>query len=172
MITIVPMKTLYIIRHAKSDWNDPSLSDFQRPLNKRGEKNAPFMGELLAREMIHPDLILSSPAVRAKTTAEEIAQKVGYERKKIIYKDDLYMGGIHEIEGILKKISDSTHTVFLIAHNPGLTDFAEYVSGYVIDNIPTCGIFCVRLKDNEWKSIGKDAAVYVSFEYPKKYQNG
>lgn len=169
---MVPMKTLYIIRHAKSDWNDPSLSDFQRPLNKRGQKNAPFMGEMLAHNNIHPDLIVSSPAVRAKTTAQEIAHKVEYESKKIIYEDELYMGGVDEIEGILKKIPDSTHTVFLIAHNPGLTHFAEYVSGYAIDNIPTCGIFCVRLKDNTWKSIGKNAARYVSFEYPKKYQNG
>lgn len=163
------MKTLYIIRHAKSDWNDPTLSDFQRPLNKRGQKNAPFMGEMLAHNQIHPDLIISSPAVRAKTTAEEIAQKVGYGCEKIIYEDALYMGDVDEIEGILKKISDSNQIVFLIAHNPGLTHFAEYVSGYAIDNIPTCGIFCVRLKDDAWKSIGKDSVCYVSFDYPKKH---
>lgn len=169
---MISMKTLYIIRHAKSDWDDPSLTDFQRPLNKRGKKNAPFMGEILAHNKVHPDLIISSPAVRAKTTSQEIARKVGYDSQKIIYEEDLYMGGVEEIEAVLKKIPASKNTVFLIAHNPGLTLFAEYISGYAIDNIPTCGVFCVKQKKNGWRSIGRDSAEYVSFDYPKKFKNG
>lgn len=165
------MKTLYIIRHAKSDWDDLSLSDFERPLNKRGQKNAPFMGELLTHNNVHPDLIVSSPAVRAKTTAKEIAKKVNYDTKKIVYEDTLYMADINAIEGVLKKVSSSKKTLFIVGHNPGLTLFAEYISGYDIDNIPTCGIFCVTLKNDDWKSIGRGTAEFVSFDYPKKHKD-
>ncbi|MDP3464722.1 MAG: histidine phosphatase family protein [Sulfuricurvum sp.] len=165
------MKTLYIIRHAKSDWDDLSLSDFERPLNKRGEKNALFMGELLTHNNVHPDLIVSSPAVRAKTTAKEIAKKVNYDTKKIVYAEGLYLADVDTIEGVLKKVSSSKKTVFIVGHNPGLTLFAEYISGYDIDNIPTCGIFCVKLKNDDWKSIGRGMAEFVSFDYPKKHRD-
>jgi phosphohistidine phosphatase len=165
------MKTLYIIRHAKSDWNDLSLSDFERPLNKRGEKNALFMGELLAQHKIHPDLIVSSPAIRAKTTAKKIAQKVDYDTKEIVYEEGLYLADVDTIKEVLKNVPSSKNTVFLVGHNPGLTLFATHISGYDIDNIPTCGIFCVTLKNDDWKSIGKGAAEFISFEYPKKYRD-
>lgn len=164
------MKTLYIIRHGKSDWSDPSLNDFERPLNKRGKKNALFMGEVLAQKKVHPDLIVSSPALRAKMTAKEIAKKVGYNTKKIVYEEGLYMADINQIEDVLKKISSSKKSVFIVGHNPGFTRFAEYISGYEIDNIPTCGIFCVTFKSDDWQSIKKETAKFISFEYPKKYK--
>lgn len=164
------MKTLYLIRHAKSDWENPALSDFQRPLNKRGEKNAPFMGEILAKQHIHPDLILSSPALRAKTTALKIAEKVGYATKKIEYRESLYLADILAIEEILKMLPAYHHTVFIIGHNPGLTLFAEYISGIVLENIPTCGVFCVTLKKDEWRTLGQDSADFVSFKYPKLFK--
>lgn len=164
------MKTLYIIRHAKSDRNDPSLSDFERPLNTRGEKNALFMGNRLAESEIYPDLILSSPAIRAKKTAETIAEKIGYPSNKILFEKRLYMADSDLIADVVKEIPDSADTVFIIGHNPGLTEFAESISGYAIGNIPTCGIFCVTLKKEDWKNVGNDAADYVSFEYPKKYK--
>lgn len=165
------MKTLYLIRHAKSDWSDSTLSDFARPLNKRGKKNAPFMGELLAKIGIKPDLILSSPAERAKTTALIIADKVGYAEESIQFDEELYGAWIEEIEHVLKQVPDSKENVFLFGHNPGLTEFAAYISGYAIDNIPTCGIFCVKLKEDSWKNPGKNGANFVSFEYPKKHKD-
>lgn len=164
------MKTLYLIRHAKSDWDNPALSDFERPLNKRGEKNAPFMGGILAKEKVHPDLILSSPAFRAKTTALRIAEKVGYERQKIDYRESLYLADIRAIEEVVKSLSASEDTVFIVGHNPGLTLFAEYISALRVENIPTCGIFCVTLKKEEWESIGKNSADFVSFHYPKQFK--
>lgn len=166
------MKTLYIIRHAKSEWTDLSLSDFERPLNKRGEKNVLFMGKLLSQQKIHLDLIVSSPAVRAKITAQEIAKRVGYDTKEIVYAEGLYLADVDTIEEVLKKAPSSKNTVLLIGHNPGLTLFAEYISGYNIDNIPTCGIFCVTLKNDDWKSIGRGMAEFVSFDYPKKHEDG
>ncbi|MCK9374356.1 MAG: histidine phosphatase family protein [Sulfuricurvum sp.] len=163
------MKTLYLIRHAKSDWENPALDDFERPLNKRGEKNAPFMGEILAKHQIHPDLILCSPALRAKTTALKIAEKVGYKGKKIDYRESLYLADIRAIEALLQSLCTSDNTVFIVGHNPGLTLFAEYISGILIENIPTCGIFCVTLKKDDWSTLGRDSADFVSFEYPKMY---
>jgi phosphohistidine phosphatase len=165
------MKTLYLIRHAKSDWSDSSLDDFKRPLNKRGEKNVLFMGERLAHTKLLPDLIVSSPAIRAKMTAKEIAKQVGYRKDEIAYEDDLYQAEVDDIARVLKNITPSKNIVFLVGHNPGLTLFAEYISGYRIDNIPTCGIVCVQLKENNWQSIGKESAEFVSFDYPKKYKD-
>lgn len=162
---------LYLIRHAKSDWNNPSLQDFERPLNKRGRKNAPFMGALLAKEGIQPDLIISSPAIRAKTTALAIADQVGYPEKEIVFEEDLYGAGIEAIEHVLQKVPDSKKRVFLFGHNPGLTEFSNYISGEGIENIPTCGIFCVKLKNESWHDIGKESAELVLFEYPKKHTN-
>lgn len=164
------MKTLYIIRHAKSDWNNPFLRDYERPLNKRGTKNAPFMGEVLAQKHIHPDLILSSGAVRAKTTARIIAEKVGYDTEKIVYEESLYLADETAIERLLKNIPSSKKSVFLVGHNPGLTLFAEYISGHEIGNIPTCGIVTVKLKQDDWKSLGRKSAEFISFDYPKKYK--
>ncbi|HEX5670827.1 MAG TPA: histidine phosphatase family protein [Sulfuricurvum sp.] len=164
------MKTLYLIRHAKSEWDNPLLKDFDRPLNKRGKKNAPFMGNVLAKAHIHPDLILSSPAVRAKMTAIEIAKKIGYDSDSIFYNKSLYAASCDEIQRVLKSIPSNHKTVFLIGHNPGLTEFAEYVSGHSIENIPTCGIVCVKLKEDDWSSIGEHSAQFVSFDYPKKHK--
>jgi len=165
------MKMLYIIRHAKSDWSDPSLSDFQRPLNKRGKKDAPLMGEQLGKNGVHPDLILSSPAVRAKMTIEAIADKVGYKTERIVYDETLYMADMDTILRVLKQTPYSKNTVFIVGHNPELTLFAEYISGYEIDNIPTCGLFCVKLKGDDWQNLGKESAEIVSFDYPKKHKN-
>lgn len=164
------MKTLYIIRHAKSDWDNPLLSDFDRPLNKRGEKSAPFMGSVLAKAHIQPDLILSSPAVRARMTAIEIAKKVGYKDELIVYDERLYAADCTAIERVLQSILSTQKTVFLIGHNPGLTEFAQYISGHSIENIPTCGIVCVTLKEDDWNTIGENSTKFVSFDYPKNHK--
>jgi len=164
------MKYLYIIRHAKSDWDIMGLDDFDRPLNKRGSENAPFMGELLAKDGVKPDLIISSPALRAKTTAQEIAKKVGYDKKDILYKDELYGAEVEDILSVLKKVPSKKDTVFIFGHNPGLTYFAEYISGKEIGNIPTCGIVYVKIDSDKWDHIGKGSGEFVSFEYPKKYK--
>lgn len=164
------MKTLYIIRHAKSDWSDPALSDYDRPLNHRGEKDAPMMGKILTALGIRPDLILSSPALRAKTTANTIARETGTAAEAIVRDDTLYLADTEEIVQALRRLPASADTVFLVGHNPGLTEFAEYVSAREIGNIPTCGIVAVRLKQDTWESIGKGSAQFLSFDYPKRHK--
>lgn len=162
------MTKLYIIRHAKSSWKDLKLDDFERPLNKRGEKDAPVMGERLKNKKILPDIILSSPAKRAKITAEVIANKVHYD-KKIIFKPDIYEADKNTLKKIVNNIDDIYNTAFLVGHNPGLNELAEYYVGYE-ENLPTCGILGIEFTCNHWKECNADNARLIFVDYPKKVQ--
>jgi len=164
------MKTLYLIRHAKSDRNDPSLSDYDRPLNKRGSNDAPFMGSKLLESGIHPDLILSSPALRAKTTAIAIAQALSYPLGLIRYIHPLYASDVETILSIIRDVSASVETLFIFGHNPEITECANIITGGEIDNIPTCGVVAMRLKNDSWESIGANSAEIIGVDFPKKYQ--
>src|SRR4030066_200153 len=115
------MKTLYLARHAKSYWKDQSIPDFDRPLNSRGKRDAPFMGEVLKDKKVIPDLIISSPAKRTKKTALEIASKIGYSEKKILYNEELYEASSNTIIKVLNKIDEKYNSVMIFAPNPGLT---------------------------------------------------
>jgi len=160
------MKKLYIIRHAKSSWKDSTLDDFERPLNKRGKLDAPFMGARLKEKNIAVDIIISSPALRAKTTAEIIAKKINYTQA-ILYKKDIYEVGIKAINKMLKKIDDNNNTLFLFGHNPDLNMLAdEYVS--FDENIPTCGVVEIAFDCERWIDISAKNAKLISFDYPKK----
>lgn len=163
------MKLLCLIRHAKSDWSNPFLSDFDRPLNSRGEKAAPRMGEVLLKKGIHPDLILSSPAHRAKTTAGFIAQKLFYPLDAIRYEPLLYASDVERILSVIRNTPESINTLFLFGHNPELTECANAVCGTDIENIPTCGVVAMRLKEGQWKRIGFNAAELLFFDTPKKH---
>jgi len=164
------MKTLYLIRHAKSDRSDETLSDYDRPLNKRGMKDAPLMGSYLADKGIRPDLILSSPALRAQTTALAIARALSYPPDAIRFEHDLYACNAQTILSIIRGVSDDIDTLFVFGHNPEFTECANLITDGDIDNIPTCGVVEMRLKENNWKSIGENSAELRSFEFPKKYR--
>jgi len=162
------MKTIYLVRHAKSSWKNPRLSDFDRPLNKRGKNDAPRIGKLLSKKQIKPDLIISSPAKRAKKTALEIVEKIGYPVKKIVFEDEIYEASERTLLSILKKLDDRLESVMIFAHNPGLTQLNNFISNQYIDNIPTCGVVALE-SDKSWKEIGKNSCKHLFFEYPKKY---
>jgi len=160
------MKKLYIIRHAKSSWSDEKLDDFERPLNKRGKENAPMMGERLKEKGIMPDIIISSPAKRAKTTAEIIAKEIGY-KKKILFDENIYEASIDELRKILIAIDDKNSAAFLVGHNPSLNDLANYYVHHE-ENIPTCGIIEIGFECDTWSDIEPKNAKLLSFDYPKK----
>jgi phosphohistidine phosphatase len=164
------MKTLYLIRHAKSDRSDESLSDYDRPLSKRGMKDAPLMGSKLLEKGIYPDLILSSPALRAKTTAIAFAQALSYPSESIRFEHDLYACDVQTILSIIRDVSDSVDTLMVFGHNPEFTECANFITGGDIDNIPTCGIVEIRLLKDDWKSIGENSAELSGFDFPKKYR--
>ena len=119
------MKTLFLIRHAKSSWDDPALPDKDRPLGDRGRRDAPKMGKRLAKRDVKPDLILSSPARRAFTTAEIMAKKLDYKLKHIVVDDRLYAGAVHDLLNVIHKLGDKLERVMLFGHNPELTELAH-----------------------------------------------
>jgi len=162
-------KKIYIIRHAKSSWKDLSLDDFNRPLNKRGRLNAPFMGNKLKNKKVSPDLIISSPALRAKNTAEIIAKKVKY-LKKIVFEKDVYDSSERRLHKMLTKLDDENSSVFLVGHNPDINMLAEYYVGFE-ENIVTCGVVEIEFSCKKWADISKKNAKFISFDYPKRYEN-
>ena len=163
------MKTLYLVRHAKSYWGDQSLADFDRSLNKRGKRDAPFMGKVLKEMEVAPDLIISSPAKRAKKTALEIAETLNYPSKKIVFKEELYDASSNDILSIVKNIDENILTAMIFGHNPGLTYLNNYISNKYIDNIPTTGIVALNL-EVKWSEIDKYSCKQLFFEYPKLYR--
>jgi phosphohistidine phosphatase len=163
------MKTLIIIRHAKSDWDNPHLRDFDRPLNGRGMRDAPFMGEQLALKHIKPDYILCSPALRTKTTASIIAEKIGIELSAVITDDKLYLADADTLVDVLRVQSPSIQTLALVGHNPGITDLVNRLGKVDIDNVPTCGILIFNFNSKSWESLGQNSMELISFDYPKKF---
>ena len=160
------MKKLYLIRHAKSDWSNSSLDDFDRPLNNRGKKNAPFIGKILRTKNIHPDLIISSPAYRARETTRKIAKKINY-KNEIMYNENIYEASLKTILEIVNFIDDEYDNVFIVGHNPGLNMLAFYLIDFN-NNLPTSGVLEIEFNCKSWREVKKNNAKFVSFEYPKK----
>ena len=166
------MRSLYLVRHAKSSWDFPELSDDKRPLNKRGKKDAPLMGKLLKKNSEFPELMISSPAKRAFSTAKRIAQELGYKLKDIEKNDGLYMADTDEFYDVIRSVSKNIYKLMVFSHNYGITYFANHISDSNIDNIPTCGIVRIDFEIDSWKDIQNNKGNLVFFEYPKKYPNG
>lgn len=163
------MKRLFLVRHAKSSWSNHELRDFERPLNKRGNRDAPFMGKLIKEKGIRPDLLISSPAKRALTTAQYFAEKLNYANEDIVEEDDLYEGGSRDIKKVVSEQDENISSIMLFGHNPGLTDFCNHISDRQIDNIPTSAVVSLILKTDKWNDISKATCKLEFFEYPKKY---
>jgi len=163
------MKTLYLVRHAKSSWKYPHLEDFERPLNKRGRKSAPLMGKILKKLKVTPDLVISSPANRAAMTARIIADKIKYPLEKIRYSEAIYEVSANALIHFIEQIDDTVNKLMVVGHNPALTDLANYFGGKPISNIPTCGAFCVDLDISSWTKIFEHCGKLKFFEFPKKH---
>ena len=162
------MKTLYLIRHAKSSWKDSALDDIERPLNKRGKRDAPFMGEVLKEKVVAPDVVFSSPAKRASKTAQIITELIGYPKKDIIFTEEIYEASSHELLEFINSLDNKYNSVMIFGHNPGFTMLNNFLSKQYIDNIPTCGIVALEF-NNSWKEIEKNSAKMLFFDYPKRY---
>jgi len=163
------MKTIYLIRHAKSSWDYSDLTDFERPLNHRGKRDAPFMGEILKKLGVKPDLILSSPANRAVNTARIIAEMISFPLDDILYMEVLYGANEKELNDLVVNIKDNVNSLAIVGHNPGLTDFLHYICENDIDNIPTCGVASASFNINSWADFSYKCGELQFYEYPKKY---
>lgn len=167
------MKTIYFNRHAKSDWSNAGLRDFDRPLNARGMRDAPKMGRRLVDGQESIDLFVSSPANRAISTARIMAKEFGYDLENIVEVDRLYLPSVRDFLQSIAEIDNSCGSIILFAHNPGITDVVEYLTNESIGNIPTCGIAKVEFPAaDSWKEVSGATGDLVFFDYPKKdFQN-
>lgn len=163
------MKRLILIRHAKSSWSDPRAADFDRKLNKRGKRDAPFMAEKLAQRGVAADLIISSPAKRARKTAKHIASAIGYDPGNIMFKEDAYSFSATDVLPILQGVEDKYEVVFFVGHNYGLTDLAEQLTDVELLNIPTSGMVAMTCNIKRWTELRPACAQMEFFDYPKKH---
>ena len=161
------MKHLTLVRHAKSSWQFPDLVDHDRPLNPRGERDAPEMGRRLAEWNGTPDLVLSSPALRALTTAHVITEVIGYAAEKIVVDVRIYEADVSGLLAVLTEIDDEIGHVMLFGHNPAMTGMVNRLSSTWLDNLPTCGVVAFQFAMDSWGQLGDSPAVQVDIDYPK-----
>lgn len=161
------MKTLTLIRHAKSSWKDDNLDDIDRPLNKRGNRDAPMMGKRLSKRSPAPQLLVTSPAVRAKDTADSIAYEISYPTEEIEEQTALYHASEDDILDAVHALDDDLDDVWLVGHNPGLQDFVEKITGFDMENLPTCAVVILQFETNRWSKIHWGEGRVVEFDFPK-----
>lgn len=162
------MKTLTLLRHAKSSWHDPALDDFERPLNPRGRRDAPEMGRRLRARGDVPDLIISSPARRALSTARMVAREIGIPEGQIIEEPDLYHAGAERILAIVSSLESLASHLMVVGHNPGFNDAANRLSEVRIDNLPTAAAFQVEFDVDDWSEVAPGQGRFLRFDYPKR----
>lgn len=163
------MKKIYLIRHAKSSWKDESLDDFSRPLNSRGKRDVVFMAKRLKQFQVKPDTIYTSPAKRALKTTKAIAEELDIGKKKIELCERLYEGSFEDYLSLIHSCDDDKDAIFIIGHNPTITDAGERLSGAILGNIPTCAIVCIAFDVPRFKDIYEESGTILFFDYPKKH---
>lgn len=163
------MKTLILMRHAKSDWGDFSARDYDRELNARGKRDAPLMGQRLAERDIQPDAFTVSTACRAKTTASLMASALGFSSDDIQWIDELYLASPATMKSVIRQTADDVQTLALLAHNPGVTELVNQLTNADIDNVPTCGVLTLSLPVDHWSELRNNAEL-IDFDYPKRLQ--
>ena len=161
------MKQLLIVRHAKSSWKNPNLPDFDRPLNDRGERDAPVMAKRLAAADIRPEVIISSPAMRAVTTARCLADALGMAGENVCTDEDIYEAGLTSLLAVVQGLPDEYESAILVGHNPGLTVLNYCLSGYPINNIPTCGMVHLQFPIDSWAEVAEGRATFLFYDFPK-----
>ncbi len=161
------MKTLIITRHAKSDWGNLSQHDYERPLNERGEKDAPVMGRRLSGRMANIDHILSSSAKRAEQTACLIAPEINYQPEKIEWSKDLYHAPALKILQQVEGLDNRHQIVMIVCHNPGITHFVNMQTNFFTDNVPTCGMVAFDADIDHWKDFEQAAKTLRFYDFPK-----
>ncbi len=162
------MKIVCLIRHAKAGRDDPSLRDFDRPLNARGKKQAPWLGRRLKESNVQPGVIVSSPARRAMATAETLAKGIRYPREKIIVEPVVYESGALAILGVIKDIKPDHDAAVVVGHNPALSDLMRYLGRRELDELPTGGIVCLRFGVGSWKKIARGKGEVLFYDAPPR----
>ncbi len=162
------MKTLYLIRHAKSEWANENLKDIDRPLNARGYNDAYKMSNWLKQNNIVPELIISSAAIRAISTALIFSRNLKYDDSKICITNNLYESGYKNYLDLIHSVNNNTKSIMIFAHNPSITELSNYLTKAFTDNIPTCGMVGLKIENDKWEDFNFQTATLFLYEFPKK----
>lgn len=162
------MKTLTLVRHAKSSWKEPKLADSDRPLNKRGRRDAPASAQRFAAAFPCPDRTLTSPAVRARETAREFARALGVEESAIVEDARIYAASHASLFSVLRELPDSVEEVMMIGHSPGIADLGYALCGEPEGKFPTCGILRMQLPEQPWSELAEGDGEFLLFDTPKQ----
>jgi phosphohistidine phosphatase len=160
------MKTLFLVRHAKSSRDDPSLADRARPLNDRGLHDAPMMGQRLSRSGTKPDRIVSSPALRALTTAQLIADAIGFPRQDIAIDDSIYESSPERLLAVIRGLDHKLDCVMVVGHNPEFAELAHRLAPEITE-MPTCAVAEFRFDARAWADVGVLDPAKVKLDTPK-----
>lgn len=166
-IGVATMRRLILLRHAKSSWDNAGIRDIDRPLNKRGLRDAPEMGRRLRDRNCRPAGMFSSTANRAITTARLVANEIGVPEETIREIPELYLASPGAIVTVLAREADNYDDLIVVGHNPGMTDLANRISDATIDNLPTCGVFAVTFDCSSWSDVLRRRGTLSWFDYPK-----
>jgi len=161
------MKRLLIVRHAKSSWDFPHLSDFERPLNNRGKNDAPDMAKRFLEAGINIQQLISSPANRALSTAREFARELGFAKEEIIEDENHYHASSSALRSMVRHFDNEFDSIMIFGHNPGLTYLINELSDFRLDNLPTCGVCGIEFPVNSWKQIEKRSGKKFYYDFPK-----
>ena len=162
------MRRLTLIRHAKSSWDDPALPDFERPLNARGERDAPEMARRLAAQLERPLKLISSPAVRARATAEAFAAALGLKPGVIAFEPRLYETRADLLLRLVRALDDADAHVVLVGHNPALSELARTLADCPFDELPTCAVATLRFDVPRWREVKPGRGTLERYRYPKE----
>jgi len=160
------MKTLYILRHAKSIWSDPNLDDFERPLNARGERDAPLMGQAMADRGYRPEIILSSPAKRARRT-DELDQNAAGLDTELVFDDRIYEASPQTLLAVLSGTADDKSSAMIVGHNPGMEGLIKLLTG-TVEEMPTASLALIELTIDHWTDIGAGTGRLIDLLRPSE----
>jgi phosphohistidine phosphatase len=160
------MKALFLVRHAKSSWDEPTLGDMDRPLNDRGKRDAPNMARRLAKRRVQVDLILCSPARRALATAHIIADRLRYRLSALAVEDRLYPGDVQQLLALVHGLPDKLDRAMLVGHNPAMAELVQRLSGRITP-MPTCAIAELRFDAKSWTRVGPATLASLGLERPR-----
>lgn len=163
------MKTILLLRHAKSSWNNQGLTDFDRPLNERGNRQAIQMGKKILSLGDLPELIIHSTAKRTSETTKIISKEMGIAADRIKQDQSMYLSSYNNLLSVIDSIPDSINCIMLVGHNPGITDLSNYLTQNYIDNIPTCGAVKIDAFVDSWQEIARGIGSQKYFIYPKMF---
>lgn len=157
---------MYLLRHAQTLDKQPDETDTDRQLTAIGSQNATRMGMNLKNKNILPDIMFSSPAFRAQTTAEQIAEQITYDLSRIHFHHEIYNASVRTLLNVVNNFKDEWKSVLIIGHNPSISYLAEYISGEAIGNMSTCGLVCISFDLDSWAMVSEGNGEFQWYEYP------